>query len=481
MVCRHRVGADRHRAEPACHFRGAGCGTNRAPRPERGARPREGEGPRLPPTTPPPVAVPAPVKSAAAATEPIAKAAPAAKEASNEGLLTGIVDPNVVQASCASCGGGLLHGDNHGGGCATAGCASIGCNGNNCVPGRTHCCSNCDADTCVGRMLCGLYECICCPDRCYEPEYIPAANAAFFVDSARPVTQTRLRFDGMYDIANADRAEYLMAHYNVKYIKVWPCFPGVAGGGTLANGKGVMSIPNTVDLTSLSLYTEAARGMFSAFVSIPYEHFEPSASAAGAAVGPTNPVCPSSAFGDMTIGTKSLLLDCDLLQFAFQFSTFLPIGNFTKGDGTGHVSLEPAFLFTLKLTPDCYFQGELAYWIPIGGDQSFQGNVNHNHFSFNQVLCHILPDVQLIGTLECINYNVIGGNYTAPDFVAPDPNNAGKFLAVPISGTASMFSAGPGVRLDVCKRLDFGAAVLFNTTAARFANEEVRVELRLRF
>jgi hypothetical protein len=430
--------------------------------------------PRTAPAAPKdvPAAKPAVPTTPTAATDAAVKAAPSPKESSSEALLTGIVDPNVVQASCATCGGGggLLHGDNHGG-CATAGCASIGCNGNNCVPGRTHCCSICESDTCVGHILCGLYECICCPDRCYEPEYIPAANAAFFVDSARPVTQTRLRFDGMYDIANADRAEYLLAGYKVSYIKTWNCFPG---GTTIAPGKGVNFIPGSVDLTSLSLYTEAARGMFSAFVSMPYDHFEPSPSVANASLMTSNPVCPSSGFGDMTIGTKSLLLDCDLLQFSFQFSTFLPIGNFMKGLGTGHVSLEPAFLFTLKLTPDCYFQGELAYWIPIAGDQAFQGNVNHNHFSFNHVLCRILPDVQLIGTLECINYNVIGGNYTATNITSGG-------LAVPISGTASMFSAGPGVRLDVCKRLDFGAAVLFNTTGARYADEEVRVEVRLRF
>jgi hypothetical protein len=273
----------------------------------------------------------------------------------------------------------------------------------------------------------------------------------------------------MYDVANVDRAEYLMAHFNVPYIKGWPCLPG---GATVANGKGVNFIPGHADLTQLSLYTEAGIAKFSAFVSMPYEHFEPSQSIAGAALG--NNVCSSSAFGDLTIGTKSLLLDCDLLQFAFQFSTFLPTGNFTKGIGTAHVSLEPAFLFTLKLTPDCYFQGELAYWIPIAGDATFQGNVNHNHLSFNQVLCRILPDVQLIGTLECINYNIIGGNFTSADLVS-----GGK--AVFVSGTASMFSAGPGIRVDVCKRLDFGAGVLFNTTGARFANEDVRAEIRLRF
>jgi hypothetical protein len=390
-------------------------------------------------------------------TDPAVKTALATSTNNSDTLLKGIVDPNVVQASCPSCGGGgLLRGDTAG--CGPAGCPSIGCNGCNCVPGRTHCCSICDSDTIVGRAFCGLYECLCCPDRCYEPEYIPAANAAFFVDSARPVTQTRLRYDGMFDINNVDRAEYLMAHSSLDKGGI------KTGCGTSSAGKGLNFIPLTMDINQISLYQEAAVGKFSAFVSMPYEHLEPNGVELGTA-------CPHSGFGDLIIGTKSLLIDCDLLQFAFQFSTFLPTGNFGSGLGTGHVSLEPAILFTLKLTPDAYFQGELAYWIPIAGDPLFAGPIWHNHFSFNQVLCRILPDVQVIGTLEFVNYNVQGGNYTA----------AAGTTVVGVSATDSMFSAGPGVRLDVCKHLDVGVGSQFNFTGPRYADEQVRFELRWRF
>jgi hypothetical protein len=415
---------------------------------------------------------PAAAKATLASPKPTApaNAAPAVSP------LTGIGDANVAPASCATCGGGLLrHGD--GAGCGPVGCPSIGCNGANCVPGRIHCCSICDSDTCAGRILCGLYECICCPDPCYEPHCIPAASAALFVDSARPINQTRLRYDGMFNIANADRAEYLMAHYSVPVSTTVDMRRNCLVAPQ--TGKGLPFIPRSVDLHQISLYTEAGTARFSAFVSMPYEHIEPFASVANGLLPNAQAVCPHSAFGDITVGTKSLLLDCDLLQFAFQFSSYLPSGNFTQGIGTSHVSLEPAILFTLKLTPDCYFQGEMAYWFPLGADPLFAGNVWHNHFSFNQVLCRILPDVPLIGTLECINYNVIGGNYTSTTNVYVD--NTGRITALPVSGAASMFSIGPGLRLDVCCRLDVGAGVLFNTTGSRFANEEVRAEVRLRF
>jgi hypothetical protein len=411
--------------------------------------------------------------AAAAKTAAAPKETPAAKPEVNTSPLAGIVDPDVVQASCASCGGGLLRGDSHGD-CGPAGCPSIGCNGSHCVPGQTHCCSICDCDTCAGRILCGLYHCICCPERCYEPEYIPAANAAFYVDSARPITQTRLRYDGMFDVGNPDRAEYLMARFGVKTLYDTGAVPIPACQSKPLPGKGPAWIDASADITTFSLYTEAAIGRFSTFVSMPYEHLEPTAAASSPA-----PVCATSAFGDLTIGTKSLLLDCDLLQFSFQFSTFLPTGNFTKGIGTAHVSLEPAFLMTLKLTPDCYFQAEMAYWIPIAGDPLFSGPVWHNHASFNMVLCRILPDVQLIGTLEMVNMNVKGGNFTSEVLVTTtDGKNTGP---VPSSATTGMFSIGPGLRLDVCKRLDAGVGLLFNCTNDHYADEEVRAEIRLRF
>ena len=60
------------------------------------------------------------------------------------------------------------------------------CNGcTHCVPGKPPC-EGCDADTCLGRLANGIYYGLCCPDPCYEPASIPAANAAFFQDSPRP-------------------------------------------------------------------------------------------------------------------------------------------------------------------------------------------------------------------------------------------------------------------------------------------------------
>src|SRR5437870_4539340 len=74
-------------------------------------------------------------------------------------------DSGVVQAGCSTCSGGLLGGN--GGDMSTIG--SGGC-GDCCIPGRTFCCDCCGSDSCIGRMACGLYQCICCPDPCYDPK-----------------------------------------------------------------------------------------------------------------------------------------------------------------------------------------------------------------------------------------------------------------------------------------------------------------------
>jgi hypothetical protein len=84
--------------------------------------------------------------------------------------------------------GEVVAGVDMGGGCSTCG------GGGHCVPGQFTGCFGCTGDTFAGRILCGFYEELCCPDPCYDPKWIPAANAAFFVEGTRPVTATRIRW-----------------------------------------------------------------------------------------------------------------------------------------------------------------------------------------------------------------------------------------------------------------------------------------------
>jgi hypothetical protein len=293
------------------------------------------------------------------------------------------------------------------------------------------------------------------------------ADAAFFVDAARPQTQMRLRWDSGFDLKQPDRAEYFWARERVNQLE--PNGPCTKHGF----GKGPACIPRSLDYEDLSLYMEGASGAFGAFIEVPYSEIEPESSA----ISP-NPCCNKSGFRDMTVGTKSLLLDCELVQIGFQFKTFIPTGDFTNGLGTAHVSLEPSILFALKLTNESYVQGQLAYWIPIGGDDLYQGNIFHMHYSYNRLLWCPMHDVQLVGTVEMNEWSILGGNYTNPDFLVTAGGRTGP---VPVSAVTSMFSIGPGARLFICDKIDVGVGSAFAVTGTHWAEELVRAEFRWRF
>jgi hypothetical protein len=348
--------------------------------------------------------------------------------------------------------------------------AGCGCGAYGCVPGRLKTGSLCEADTYCGRLLCGLYECICCPDPCYDPHWIPLADAAFFVEGVRPQSQQRLRWDAGRDMIFPDAAEFFWARADGQgkgprvggsaaavggaALPGVPAVPGVGGGAVVA---GAVRGETRVNYDELSLYTEGATGGLGMFVEIPYLAFD------------GDQVNHGAGFSDMNVGTRTLLFDCELLQLGFVFRTFIPIGNFTRGIGTGHVSLEPSLVLGLKLAPDTYFQGQLAEWVPIGGDPDYAGSILHYHFSVNQVLCRLMPDVPLIGTLELNGWSFQHGEFTDP------------FLGPQKVGGLTYVSMGPGLRLFVCDKIDVGLGTAFAVTQHHFAEQLYRTEFRVRF
>ena len=367
----------------------------------------------------------------------------------------------IIKAGCASCanGGGVLGLSPNPEG------ALCGCGSGHCAPGHAHC-SACESSTYTGRFFCGLYECICCPDPCYEPKWLAIADAAFFVAGTRPVTQQRMRWDAGYNLLFPDRAEFFWARAdgqgrgpNVSKpggtaIPGAPSVPDAGGSATKSPFKGEKSLR----YNELSMYTEAATGLIGVFTEIPYRSIDPEL--ANHAAG----------FGDITVGTKTLLFDCELLQIAFQFSTMIPAGDTGKGLGNGHVSLEPSLLFTVKLHADTYLQTQLSEWIPIAGDPAYAGAIFHYHTSLNQVICKILPDVPLIATFEVNGWMFQDGAFTDPIL--------GSFHKASLY---SYVSLGSGLRLAICDKIDFGVGAAFAVTDQHFAEQLFRSEFRWRF
>jgi hypothetical protein len=350
----------------------------------------------------------------------------------------------LAQAGCASCGqgGGLLSGPAMLPDAPPMGCDG-GCTYGTCYPGRQQC-DPCLAQTCVGRFFCGLYECICCPDPCYDPKWLAVADAAFFVDSARPQTQERLRYDAGLNLILPDRSEYFWARAD--------------GKGKGPTPQGSFFVVPRLRYNDLSLYTEAGTGTTAAIVEIPYREIDPDQGTHAAG------------FGDMMVGVKTLMFDCELIQLAFEMKTYLPAGNAPKGLGTGHISLEPTFLVGLKLAQDTYVQSQLSEWVPLGGDPSYQGSILMFNASLNQVLFRVLPTVPLLGTMELNTWAFQHGSYTDP-LLGSFQKSSGEVYVAP----------GAGLRLVVCDKFDIGFGAYFSITQQHFAEQFYRTEVRFRF
>src|SRR5262249_29025447 len=213
------------------------------------------------------------------------------------------------------------------GSCST--CEGGPCGPGQCRAGGRNCCEFFPARGPVERFIKLIYECICCPDPCYQPHWEPIADAAFFTDAPRPVTQTRVRWDYADHLIYPDRGEYFWAR---------------------ADGHGKGPTPNPpalgtgwVSYHDLSIQAEAAAGPASVTIVTPYRSVNPFPFANSAA-----------GFGDMTITAKNILYDCELFIFSFQMRTYIPTGNFGKGLGVGHMSLEPGLISGIRLGPDTY-------------------------------------------------------------------------------------------------------------------------------
>jgi hypothetical protein len=222
------------------------------------------------------------------------------------------------------------------------------------------------------------------------------------------------------------------------------------------NGQPQAPIPHTIDVSQFNLFTEVASGRFGLRVNMPYNRDEGD--------GVTN-----SGFGDVSIATKALWLDAPVVQIAFQFTTFIPSGSAANRVGTGHTSLEPALLYGFRLAENTFLQAETALWIPVGGTSGAAGSIFHYHMSLNQLLWRPCCDLQLIGTLELNGWVVLNGTQSDPDTLQP------------VTAGPDLTSAGPGLRIVVCDRIDFGLGSQFALSTQRWAEELIRFDFRWRF
>jgi hypothetical protein len=339
------------------------------------------------------------------------------------------IQGEVIQAQCIGCGSGGVRPEYLPPPPTDDGC------GSNCIPGQQ--CMRCEDYSGFGRLYCHFYNAFQCPDPCYEPRWLGAANAALFVDPARPANMTRFRWDRGLNLILPDRNEFFWARIG---------------------GKGPGNPALSLDYNELSVYIEAGAERFSAFTEMIYRSWR------------GDPIGGGAGFTDLIVGTKSLLIDTELAQLTLQFRTFIPTASPGKGIGTGHVSLEPSLILASKIYCDTWFQGQIGEWIPLGGDAETSGAVLRYAASLNHVMCRPFVDSQFIATLEMHGYCFQDGTFSDPVTGAQVRSAGGNYLYL-----------GPGFRWHVSDRCDFGFGVQFSVTERHFASTLYRSELRVRF
>jgi hypothetical protein len=182
-------------------------------------------------------------------------------------------------------------------------------------------------------------------------------HAISFVDTTQPMNNFRMRFDAAYDWVSPDRAEYFWAQIG---------------------GRGPATVPPSpapnVDYQDIRTYMEIGGDKFSVGTDVPIRIVDPDGGYAN-----------TSGLSDINITTKLLFLDGHQWQITNLFRTHIPSGDANRGLGTGHASIEPGFAMRYKYSDYTYFHADLKYWVPLGGDPNFEGEVLNYGFAMSHV------------------------------------------------------------------------------------------------
>ena len=198
-----------------------------------------------------------------------------------------------------------------------------------------------------------------------------------YIDSAIPGNIFRIRYDTTYNNRQPSRAELF-------YAQGQPLGPG-------------LPFPEPrVDYQDFMAYAEATiLPQFSVFLELPVRFLNPEVNA------------NANGFADLNAGFKYAFLESDTGLLSFQFRTFVPSGDATRGLGNNHVSLEPALLYYQSLGERAAIEGEFRYWVPIGGTD-FAGQILRygigGHYSIVNNDCWRLGPV-----IEFVGWTVLNG------------------------------------------------------------------------
>jgi hypothetical protein len=253
------------------------------------------------------------------------------------------------------------------------------------------------------------------------------ASNGGYIDTAIIRSRVRVRFDANYDDTSPDKAEFI-------YPKCG-CF-GNPANFPKAISNGVFNTPKALRLG----YDPMARGpqhtmvsnlpvarMFGGDPRINYQEvatyleYAPTQNFSGFIELPARFLDPTlvrnaAGFSDLNLGFKYAFVAEPNEYYTFQFRTYCPTGAADLGLGTGHVSVEPAFLVFQRLTDRLYFDGEFRDWIPVFGS-NFAGNVLR--YGVGLTYNFVLTDHFRVAPVnEVVGWTILNGK----EYVDTNPN-----------------------------------------------------------
>jgi hypothetical protein len=189
--------------------------------------------------------------------------------------------------------------------------------------------------------------------------------------------------------------------------------------------------------------------------------------------------------GDTIAGMKYAIYADQCRYLTAQFKVYAPTGDASRGLGTRHVSLEPGLLYLRRLGPRAYYQGELRYWIPVGGT-NYAGNIlrsgggiGYNLIGSDFDAGSFNPYVSMGGTrvtavTEIVGWTVFNGRFTPGDEVGS------PIRSEPVPDGFTVVNIKPGFRFTKCMgSLYAGAGIAI--TGDRWYSDLFRLEYRRMF
>jgi len=245
-----------------------------------------------------------------------------------------------------------------------------------------------------------------------------------YIDDPIVSTQIRIRFDDAFEDQFPDRSEFFYAKCSCYSHLNQSALPPSLRAAFDPNAPGPgLGVPNSINYQQLNMNLEySPQRRFSAFVEVPIRWLQPQGfqPLPPASLG-FLPFSSQSGLSDVTAGFKFAAVATESTYLTFQFKSYFPSGDASKGLGTNHYSVEPSLLLYQKLSSRFTLEGQIGDWHPIGGSSGVPVT-NSEGFAGDVFFYGLGPSyklyqghhIGLVPVVELFGWHVLSGFETQP-------------------------------------------------------------------